>query len=93
MLVSSRSQLLPVLGTDVVSSSSLILGMLEHLVLELPLGVLELAVEFAPKVCLISFFIYFNTSWPAEMSHKLKKFRFKTLHLNSVPRITHKRRV
>jgi hypothetical protein len=29
----------------------MILGMLEHLGVELPLGVVELAVEFIPKVC------------------------------------------
>ena len=29
----------------------MILGMLEHLGVELPLGVVGLAVEFAPKVC------------------------------------------
>ena len=49
---SCRSQLLPVLGTDVVSSSPLILGVLEHLGVELPLGVVGLAAEFVPKVLL-----------------------------------------
>jgi hypothetical protein len=48
---SCRSQLLPVLGTD-VSSSALILGVLEHLGVELPLGVVGLAAEFVPKVLL-----------------------------------------
>jgi hypothetical protein len=33
------------------SKDSLILGMLEHLRVELPLGVVGLAAEFAPKVC------------------------------------------
>ena len=35
-----------------LTSDSMILGMLEHLGMELPLGVVGLAVEFVPKVCL-----------------------------------------
>jgi hypothetical protein len=34
------------------TSDSIMLGMLEHLGMELPLGVLGLAAEFAPNVCL-----------------------------------------
>ena len=38
-------------GTDVVAFSPMILGMLEHLGVELPLGVVGLGVEQVPKVC------------------------------------------
>jgi hypothetical protein len=41
----------PDVGSDVVTSSPVILGMLEHLEGELPLGVVGLGVESAPKVC------------------------------------------
>jgi hypothetical protein len=34
----------------------MILGILEHMVVDLPLGVVELAAEFAPK--------YFSGHWP-----------------------------
>ena len=33
------------------TSDSMILGVLECLEVELPLGVVEMAVEFAPKIC------------------------------------------
>ena len=47
---SCYTQSLP-FGTDVVSSSPLILGLLECLVVELPLAFVGLAVEFVLKVC------------------------------------------
>ncbi len=40
----------PSVGADVVASLSVILGMLEHLRVELPLGVVGLGAEPAPKV-------------------------------------------
>jgi hypothetical protein len=36
---------------DVVASSPIILGVSEHLGVELPLGVVELGAELEPKVC------------------------------------------
>ena len=41
----------PGVGVDVVASSLMILGVLELLGVQLPLGVVELTVEQAPKVC------------------------------------------
>ena len=45
------SQLLLGFGADIVTSSPVILGMLEHLRLELALSVVRLSVEPVPKVC------------------------------------------
>ena len=38
-------------GQNVVASSPVILGVLENLRVELPLGVLGLGVELVPKIC------------------------------------------
>jgi hypothetical protein len=41
----------PVVGADVVAFSPMILGMLEHLGLKHPLGIVGLGVNLAPKIC------------------------------------------
>ena len=41
----------PCVGADVVASSPMILGFLEHLRVKLPLGVVGPGAEPAPKVC------------------------------------------
>ena len=43
----------PSVGADVVASSPMILDVLEHLGLELPLSVVGLGTELAPKVHLL----------------------------------------
>ena len=50
VFLDSGDSVTPGVVADVVASSPLILGMLEHLEVELPLGVVGLGVEPAPKV-------------------------------------------
>ena len=47
----SRGTCYPSFGTDVVATSPVILGMLEHLGVDLPLGIMGPGAEPVPKVC------------------------------------------